>query len=86
MSNAGELFVWTGVSAGVLQIAPERYARLAAMYFIVGIVVILIRGLATQWITRILISRGGHTETFKRFDEMYEAGHIQGAKTEGGVL
>lgn len=85
-ANAGELFVWTGVSAGVLQIAPESYARLAALYFMVGIVVILIRGVATQWITRILINRGGHQETFAKFDEMYEAGHIQGAKTEGGVL
>jgi len=85
-ANAGELFVWTGVSAGVSAIAPDRYARLAALYFIVGIIVILIRGLATQWITRILINRGGHQEAFARFDEMYAAGHIQGAKTEGGVL
>jgi glucitol/sorbitol PTS system EIIC component len=86
-ANAGELFVWTGVSAGVLKIAPDHFARLAAMYFIVGIIVILIRGLLTQWITRLLINRGGHQETFKRFDDLYEAGQIQGAKsTEGSVL
>lgn len=85
-ANAGELFVWTGVSAGVLAVAPESYARLAALYFMVGIVVIIIRGFATQWITRILIKRGGHEEMFKKFDDMYAAGHIQGAKTEGGVL
>lgn len=85
-ANAGELFVWAGVSAGVLKVAPESYARLAALYFIVGIVVIIIRGYSTQWITRILINRGGHQETFRRFDEMYAEGHIQGAKTEGGVL
>ena len=79
---------WTGVSAGVLKIAgTDTYARLAAVYFIVGIIVIIIRGYLTQWITRILIARGGHTETFARFDEMYESGHIQGAKsTEGSVL
>lgn len=85
-ANAGELFVWTGVSAGVLKAAPESYARLAVLYFIVGIIVIIIRGYMTQWITRILINRGGHQEAFARFDEMYEAGQIQGAKTEGGVL
>jgi PTS system glucitol/sorbitol-specific IIC component len=85
-ANAGELFVWAGVSAGVLKIAPDKYATLAALYFMTGIVVIIIRGYSTQWITRILINRGGHQATFKRFDEMYEAGHIQGAKTEGGVL
>lgn len=85
-ANAGELFVWTGVSAGVLQIAPDKYARLAVLYLIVGIIVIILRGFATQWITRLLINRGGHQETFAKFDELYEAGHIQGAKTAGGVL
>ncbi len=85
-ANAGELFVWVGVSAGVLKIAPDKYPTLAALYFMTGIVVIIIRGYATQWITRVMINRGGHQETFRRFDEMYEAGHIQGAKTEGGVL
>lgn len=52
----------------------------------VGIVVIFIRGITTQWITRILIKRGGHEATFARFDEMYAEGHLQGSKTEGGVL
>lgn len=86
-ANAGEIFVWTGVSAGVLKIAGQgTYAKLAALYFLVGIVVILIRGMLTQWITRLLINRGGHQETFKRFDEMYESGQLQGAKSEGGVL
>lgn len=85
-ANAGELFVWTGVSAGVLAVDPGAYARLAVLYFTVGIVVITIRGFATQWITRLLINRGGHQATFRRFDEMYEAGHIQGFKTEAGAL
>lgn len=77
-ANAGEIFVWTGVSAGVLKIAPEKYATLAILYFITGIIVILIRGLATQWMTELLIKRGGHTDTFKKYDEDYAAGHIQG--------
>lgn len=77
-ANAGEIFVWTGVSAGVLAVNPGAYARLAAMYFIVGIVVILIRGVVTQWITQLLIARGGHSERFAEFDAAYAAGHIQG--------
>lgn len=85
-ANAGELFVWLGVAAGVQQVAPDYYSKLAAMYFLVGIVVILIRGYVTQAITRILINRGGHQETFRKFDEAYELGELQGAKTEGGVL
>ena len=85
-ANAGEVFVWTGVSAGVLAAQPESYPTLAALYFLVGIVVILIRGLLTQWITGFLIKRGGHTETFRRFDEEYEAGHFQSRTSEAGVL
>lgn len=80
-ANAGEIFVWTGVSAGVLAINPGAYARLAALYFLVGIVVILIRGIVTQWITQLLIKRGGHQATFDEFDAAYAAGQIQGAKS-----
>ncbi len=77
-ANAGEIFVWTGVATGVMTINPGAYARLAAMYFLVGIVVILIRGVVTQWITTLLIKRGGHQERFDEFDAAYAAGHIQG--------
>lgn len=77
-ANAGEIFVWTGVSAGVMQVAPEKYATLAALYFLVGIVVILLRGIATQWMTQLLIKRGGHEARFAEYDAAYAAGHIQG--------
>lgn len=80
-ANAGEIFVWTGVSAGVAAIDQGAYVRLAAMYFIVGIVVILIRGIVTQWITMLLIKRGGHQERFDEFDAAYASGQIQGAKS-----
>lgn len=78
-ANAGEIFVWAGVADGVSKAAGEpKYATLAILYFLVGLVVILIRGTATQWMTAFLIKRGGHEETFKRYDEAYAAGHIQG--------
>lgn len=77
-ANAGEIFVWMGVAAGVQTINPDAFARLAAMYFLVGLVVILIRGVVTQWITQLLIKRGGHQERFDEFDAAYAAGHIQG--------
>ncbi|MGP9538271.1 PTS glucitol/sorbitol transporter subunit IIC [Brachybacterium sp. AOP43-C2-M15] len=78
-ANAGEIFVWTGVSAGVLAINPDAYAKLAVMYFLVGIVVILIRGIVTQWITGVMINRSPDREKFAQFDEDYAAGHFQGA-------
>lgn len=77
-ANAGEIFVWAGVSAGVLAVNPGAYAKLAVLYFLVGIVVILIRGVATQWITALMIRRGSHQETFAQFDADYAAGRIQG--------
>ena len=77
-ANAGEIFVWTGVSAGVLKVAPEKYATLAILYFITGIIVICIRGFATQWMTNLLIKRGGHEAPFKQYDADYAAGRIQG--------
>lgn len=85
-ANAGELFVWAGIAEGVRKADPALYPRLAILYFLTGIVVILIRGLSTQWTTKLLISRGGHKEVFDRFDALYAEGHMQGAKSEGGVL
>lgn len=50
-ANAGELFVWVGISSGIttlgLSISP-----LAIRYFLVGLIVILIRGIVTEIITR----------------------------------
>jgi PTS system glucitol/sorbitol-specific IIC component len=77
-ANAGEIFVWTGVSAGVLAINPGAYAKLAVMYFLVGIVVILLRGIVTQWITEVMIRRSPDREKFDQFDADYAAGSIQG--------
>lgn len=77
-ANAGEIFVWMGVAAGVQAAAPDKYATLAILYFLVGLVVIFIRGVATQYMTAYLIKRGGHSEIFKRYDQAYAAGRIQG--------
>jgi len=46
-ANPGELFVYTGIAAG-LQQAGYLTTGLALRYFIVGVIVILIRGLLTE--------------------------------------
>ncbi len=46
-ANAGELFVYLGIATG-LQQAGYDTAGLALRYFIVGVIVILIRGLLTE--------------------------------------
>jgi len=71
-ANAGELFVWLGVAAGVTKLG-ESPVPLAIRYFLVGIVVILIRGICTELITGYLIRREGKTELFDRFDAEYAA-------------
>lgn len=73
-ANAGELFVWTGVASGVLKVSDSSYARLALLYFLTGIVVIFIRGMVTEWITRTMIRRTGKTEVFDEFDRLFATG------------
>lgn len=46
-ANAGELFVYLGIAGG-LQQAGYDTAALALRYFLVGVIVILIRGLLTE--------------------------------------
>lgn len=56
-ANAGELFVYMGIAAG-LQTLGLPLGDLAIRYFIVGVIVILIRGLLTERIYAILAGRG----------------------------
>ena len=85
-ANAGEIFVWAGVAAGVLKASPESYPKLALLYFLVGIVVIFIRGVTTEWITRLMIRRGGLTDVFDEYDRAFlEASKRKTSKTTGAT-
>jgi PTS system glucitol/sorbitol-specific IIC component len=55
-ANAGELFVYMGIAAGVQKLGFE-IGELAVRYFIVGLIVILIRGLLTERIYAMLSKR-----------------------------
>lgn len=72
-ANAAELFVWLGVASGVSKLGVST-VPLALRYFLVGIVVIFIRGVLTERITAILIKRTGRTEIFAEFDRQFSAG------------
>ena len=72
-ANAGELFLWLGIASGVTQLG-ESTVPLALRYFLVGIVIIFIRGVVTERITALLIRRTGRTEVFADFDREFEAG------------
>lgn len=55
-ANAGELFVYLGIATGIEQLGLST-ADLAVRYFIVGLVVMLMRGIVTELITAGMLSR-----------------------------
>lgn len=57
-ANAGELFVYLGIANGIQELGLP-VADLAVRYFIVGVVVILIRGIVTELITKFLAKKDG---------------------------
>lgn len=55
-ANAGELFVYLGIASGIQELGLP-VADLAVRYFMVGVVVILIRGVVTELITNYLAKK-----------------------------
>ncbi len=63
--NPGEYFVWGGVLVALLElekngkIPPSYHIQVAVWYAIVGLIVILLKGFVTEWITNIIARRQG---------------------------
>jgi len=71
-ANAGELFVWLGIASGLQQLGVST-VPLALRYLFVGVLVIIIRGVVTEWITALIIRRTGQTELFRDFDQDFRS-------------
>jgi glucitol/sorbitol PTS system EIIC component len=54
--NPGEIFVWLGIATGISDLGLDT-TQLAVRYALVGLVVIFIRGVTTEYITAWLIAR-----------------------------
>jgi len=54
--NPGEIFVWAGIAAGI-ETLGLGLGDLAIRYLLVGLVVIFIRGILTEWITSVMWAR-----------------------------
>lgn len=64
-ANPGEFFVWGGVLVALLElekqgkVPPSYHVTVAIYYFIVGVIVILLKGMLTERITAFMARRQG---------------------------
>ena len=74
-ANAGEYFVYGGIAAGLTTLGKDL-GPLAIRYFIVGVIVILIRGIICERLTIKFMQKGGKRKCIKplKYQRVLQAG------------
>lgn len=62
-ANAGEIFVYNGITAGLLTLGYKELGGIAVQYFIVGLIVILIRGMLCERLTARFMNKNKKAPT-----------------------
>ena len=57
-AHAGEICVYNGVTAGLLTLGYRQLGDIAIRYFLMGLVVILLRGIVCEQLTRQFLKKG----------------------------
>jgi PTS system glucitol/sorbitol-specific IIC component len=70
-ANPGEIFVWAGIAVGITKLGLN-VSDLAVRYFLVGLVVIFMRGILTERITAIMWSRRRSSDNEEGTEEEVE--------------
>lgn len=84
-ANPGEIFVWAGIAVGITKLGLN-VSDLAIRYFLVGLVVIFMRGIVTERITAVMWARRASSESAEEEEAEVEATSEGEIATGGAAL
>jgi PTS system glucitol/sorbitol-specific IIC component len=84
-ANPGEIFVWAGIAVGITKLGLN-VGDLAVRYFLIGLVIIFMRGMLTERITAIMWSRRKVSTSEEGEEEEIEVAMEEPVLTETALI